>query len=151
MAGGVYCQRASVHWRVCYRRSSRRGGSEIPEDTAQVELDDAATDVAVEPPAPSDGVEGDNAFHRRLFVELSLAEQDAYLHGLRDRRLAAVRKFQAMQELKQQAKDARTRKQVDDCLRMLQKELDAAEKALDKVEVRANKLQALRLMVEGEA
>lgn len=94
---------------------------------------------------------GDTPFKRRLFVELSLTEQDDYLQGLRDRRLRAVREYKAMQELKQRAKDERTRKQIDDCLRMLQKELDAAEKALDKVEVRANKLHALRLMVESQA
>lgn len=100
--------------------------------------------------APSaDGVVGDTPFHRRLFSELTLAEQEAFLDGLRERRLASVRAFEQMQEIKQRAKDEQTRAQIDKELRMMDKELSTLARAMDKVDKRRLKLDALRLLVEN--
>jgi DNA-binding transcriptional regulator YbjK len=98
----------------------------------------------------SQAVNSDTPFHRKLFVEMTQQEQDAWLEGIRTRRLASVEKHKQLVALKQQAKDERTRKLVEKECGMMEKELAALEKALEKVEARANKVAALTAMVAAE-
>lgn len=94
---------------------------------------------------------GDTAFERKLFIAMSPEEQDAYLDGIRRRRLASVEAYKKSVEIKQKAKDERTLAKIDKEGAMMEKELAALDKALEKVEKRAATLAALRLMVENQA
>jgi cell division protein FtsB len=76
-------------------------------------------------------------------------EQEAFLDGVRRRRLASVEAHKAATALKQKAQDERTAAKIDKESAMMEKELAALDKALDKVEKRAATLAALRLIVEN--
>lgn len=80
---------------------------------------------------------------------MSQEEQEAYLDGIRRRRLASVEAYKKASAIRQQAKDARTAAKLDKESAMMEKELAALDKALDKVEKRAATLAGLRLMVEN--
>ena len=78
-------------------------------------------------------------------------EQEAYIEGIRKRRLASVEAFKKVAEVKQKAKDERTLAKLDKEAAMMEKELAALDKALEKVEKRAATLEALRLLAENQA
>jgi hypothetical protein len=89
--------------------------------------------------------------HRRLFVEMTPAEQEQFLSALQERRLRVVHQYEDMQKLRKAARDERTAKLVDQQSSMMEKEITALDKALSKVEARAAKIAALRAMIEAEA
>lgn len=80
---------------------------------------------------------------------MSDTEQQAYLDGIRRRRLAPIEAYKKAAAVKQQAKDDKTRERIEKESTMMEKELAALDKALEKVEARAAKLTGLRLMVEN--
>ena len=92
----------------------------------------------------------DTPMHRVPFVGMTTADQDAFLEGIRTRRLAAVAAYQALQQAKRAARDERLAARADNELRMMEKELAALDKALEKVEARRAKLTAIKLLVEQE-
>lgn len=94
---------------------------------------------------------GDTPFARRLFIELSLDEQNAFIEGIRTRRLASVEAFTNAQALKQRAKDERLVAKLGKECDMMEKEIDALDRALAKVEKRATNLTAIRLIIESHA
>jgi hypothetical protein len=89
----------------------------------------------------------DTPMHRRLFVEMTPAEQEQFLSALQERRLRVVHQYEDMQKLRKAARDERTAKLVDQQSSMMEKEITA----LSKVEARAAKIAALRAMIEAEA
>lgn len=92
---------------------------------------------------------GDSAVHRSTITEMSLDDVDALLLTMRERRLAIVRVKQEAELAKRGAYIEHLRERINKQLGMLQKELDAAEKAIEKAEARALKIRALRLEAEG--
>jgi hypothetical protein len=78
-------------------------------------------------------------------------EQEAYLDGIRRRRLATIEAHRQSVEIKQRAKDQRMVEQIDKQSKMMEKELAALDKALEKVEKRAAMLAGLRLLVINDA
>jgi hypothetical protein len=82
---------------------------------------------------------------------MSPQEQEAYLDGIRRRRLATIEAHKKAVEIKQRAKDQRMVEQIDRQSRMMEKELAALDKALEKVEKRAAMLAGLRLLVINDA
>lgn len=92
----------------------------------------------------------DNAMSRKLFIEMLPDDQVAFLNGIRERRLASVKKHEELMAKKQSVKDERTRSLIEKEGAMMEKELATLEKAIDKVEKRAARLAALQLMVDAE-
>lgn len=93
---------------------------------------------------------GDDAMVRRLFVELSIAEQDAFITSLQARRLVSVSKYKELVTTKQSAKDERTAATLDKESAMMEKELLALDKALEKVEKRLIRINALQAIIKVE-
>lgn len=88
---------------------------------------------------------------RQLFVEMTTAQQIAWLEGIRERRLASVNAYKELQAAKAKARDARLQAKAEQELRMMDKELEALEKAINKVEARRAKLVVLKAIIEQEA
>ena len=95
-----------------------------------------------------DGIVGDNAMERRLFISLTPAEQEAFLEKVRERRLAPIRLYQETQAKKAAIRSQRTLAMIERQSAMMEKEITALEKALAKVEARATMIAALTNQVE---
>lgn len=92
---------------------------------------------------------GDTPVSRRLFIEMAPQEQSAYVQLLQERRLRVVRSYQQVQKEREEAALAKTKETLDKQSRMMQRDIDTAERAMSKVEDRMNKLSALRAMIAG--
>ncbi len=93
----------------------------------------------------------DTAMHRKLFVEMTTAEQEQWLEGIRERRLQAVQAYKDLQAAKQKVKDERLAAKAEQTLAMLAKEVAALEKAIEKVDKRRVLANAIRNMIEQES
>jgi hypothetical protein len=92
----------------------------------------------------------DNAMSRKLFIEMLPTDQEAFLKGIRERRLTSAKKHEDLMQQKQIVKDSKTRELIVKEGAMMEKELLALDKAIDKVEKRAARLAALQVMVDAE-
>ncbi len=95
-----------------------------------------------------DGITGDNAMERKLFIHLTPAEQEQFLNNVRERRLAPIKLYQEALARKLEIKNERTRGMIEKQSAMMEKELAALDKALSKVEARATTIAALCNQVE---
>lgn len=93
----------------------------------------------------------DTAMRRQLFVEMTTAQQDAFLDGIRTRRLAGRAEYERVQAAKEAIRDERLREQATKELRMMEKELIALDKALAKVEARRTKLLIYSAVIQQES
>lgn len=91
----------------------------------------------------------DTAMHRVLFVEMTTQQQEQMLEQIRNRRLVALQTRNELEAKKQIIKDERTRDTIEKEQRMLQKEWDALDKAIQKVEVRLLKITAYANTIGG--
>ena len=92
----------------------------------------------------------DTPFDRQLFINMNAAEQEAFLEGLRERRLTSLRKYEELTEAKKLAKDAKTREQLDKMSDKLEKQIEKLEKAFDTVMELALKMQLTVQMLENK-
>lgn len=92
----------------------------------------------------------DTAMHRQLFIEMPPAQQEAWLDGIRERRLKAVAAYKELQAAKQKAKDERLAAKAEQTLAMLQKEIAAVEKAIEKLDKRRVLANALKAIIDQE-
>lgn len=92
----------------------------------------------------------DTAMHRQLFVEMTVPQQEAYLDGIRERRLRSVQVYEQLQQAKRAVKDEATRAKLQKQCNMMDKEIIALNKALEKVEARAVTVTALQQMLNAE-
>lgn len=90
----------------------------------------------------------DGPMARRLFVEMPPLEQASFIEQLQARRLQVVAKYQELVTAKQAALGERTKQLIADQLRMLERDIATAERALGKVEGRLTKVAAMRAMLE---
>jgi GTP1/Obg family GTP-binding protein len=93
----------------------------------------------------------DTPFSRQLFIDMSVAEQDAFLAGVRERRLTSLRKYEDMQRAKKLAKDEAARAKIDKLVERFEKQLAAVDKAYEKLEKIALDMQVLGQFLEQEA
>lgn len=91
----------------------------------------------------------DGPMTRKLFVEMNVQEQGEYLLLLQSRRLVAVTQYQQAQAALAAAEKSRVADKLRDQLRMIDRDLASVERALDKVEGRWTKINALRAMMEA--
>jgi len=94
-------------------------------------------------------MKGDTPIKLTNISEMSDKELDAMIYNIRERRLKPVRDFEELSTLKAEALKQNLGKQLTRQLEMFEKELARAEKALEKIEVRAIKLRALKLEIEA--
>ena len=102
------------------------------------------------PNQPMQHAPRDTAMHRQLFTEMNEEQQTAFLDAIRERRLRTVKVYEEMQAAKRNAKDEKVRTQLQAQASMMDKELLALNKALEKVEARATKVLALRRMLDAD-
>jgi GTP1/Obg family GTP-binding protein len=82
---------------------------------------------------------------------MSIAEQDAFLAGVRERRLTSLRKYEDLQRAKKLAKDDAARAKIDKFIERFEKQLAAVDKAYEKLEKIALDIQVQVQFLEQEA
>lgn len=92
----------------------------------------------------------DTPTHRATINELPEDIAQAHLDGIRERRMRTFQVYQEVQAEKAKARAASVSKQLEKQLAMLAKEIASLDKYCEKVEVRLNKVRALRLELEQE-
>ena len=94
-------------------------------------------------------MKGDTPIKLADISKMSDEQLDAMIHIIRERRLKPVRDFEEMSALKAEAIRQGLNKQLNKQLEMIEKELSRADKAIEKIELRAIKLRALKLEIEA--
>jgi hypothetical protein len=100
-------------------------------------------------PTPTDVEQPLPEMHLQSVDQLSDEQLDSLLEGIRTRRLAAYKHYEAAQQAKQEAHDDRLRDSLARELRMFEKEHEVILGKLDKLEKRVLKVRAIRLELEG--
>lgn len=85
---------------------------------------------------------------RQTLDTLSEEQINEILEGLRDRRMRALRQYESAVALREAVLIERHKKALEQHIRMFGKEHASADKAIEKLEVRALKLTALRREIE---
>jgi hypothetical protein len=80
--------------------------------------------------------------------EMSVEDRTALLSNIRERRLAPVKVYEQLSLMKAEARKEQLETQWAKALEMFEKELEKADKALDRLEGRATKLRAIELEIE---
>lgn len=88
--------------------------------------------------------------HRRLVSEMSDDELDQLLEAKRARRDAVIQEQQATRAARSRVSSLTGGKKIDHQLHMLTKEVEALDKALDKVDKRVLNIRALRIQYEDQ-
>lgn len=82
-------------------------------------------------------------------TKLDDEEREILLLGIRERRLYAAKIFDESNRLKQASKAIKLEEDLDNQLRMFAKEALRADKAIEKLEVRINRLRMLEMEING--
>ena len=93
-------------------------------------------------------MKNDTPTNKVNILEMSDKDLVAFLTGIRERRLKAVKIFEETELLREQARKLQLDKTLDHELKMCTKELAQLDKVIEKVEKRTIKLRALRLQLE---
>ena len=93
----------------------------------------------------------DTPFNRQMFIDMTIAQQDAFLTEVRERRLTSLRKHEELQRAKKLAKDEATRAKIDKLVERFEKQLSVVDKAYDKLEKIALDMQVLTQYLEQDA
>tara|TARA_Y100000593_G_C4270104_1_gene316927 strand:- start:633 stop:917 length:285 start_codon:yes stop_codon:yes gene_type:complete len=72
---------------------------------------------------------------------------EALVHNIRERRMKPIRDYEEMTEMRRLALKEGLEKQFDKQIEMFAKELERANRAVDKLEERSIKLRALRMQI----
>ena len=72
---------------------------------------------------------------------------EALVHNIRERRMKPIRDYEEMTEMRRLALKEGLEKQFDKQIEMFTKELERANRAVDKLEERSIKLRALRMQI----
>ncbi len=92
----------------------------------------------------------DTPFDRQLFINMTAAEQETFLEGLRERRLTSLRKYEELSAAKKLARAEKDRAALDKLSDRLEKKLDALNKAFDGFMELALKMQLTVQMLENQ-
>lgn len=93
---------------------------------------------------------GDTPIKRKTFLEMSDAEQFAFIEALRERRMAPVSIYKEVQKAIHDKKQSKLKTQLEKQLEMFKKCLARCEKSLDDLQDRANKIQTLKIQIDIE-
>lgn len=92
----------------------------------------------------------DNPIERKNITQLTTDQLEAFLDGIRERRLDPVRLYKEALAQKKEVSDMKAKEKLDKQLAMLEKEIASLDKAIEKVEKRVNNVRALRLELNLE-
>ena len=92
----------------------------------------------------------DTPTHIRDITQLSSDELDAYVTGLRERRMEPVRHFEAAQRIEREARRTKLTLLLKKQLELFGKDLTRIDKGITKLDQRALKIRALRLEMQFE-
>jgi|TARA_R110002167_G_scaffold307972_4_gene512604 hypothetical protein len=81
-------------------------------------------------------------------TKMSPEEREALLSLIRDRRMRPVRIYEELSLMQAEARKEHLEKQWAKALEMFAKELERADRAMDKVQQRGTKLRAIELEIE---
>jgi hypothetical protein len=93
-------------------------------------------------------MKGDTPAKRVNIMDMSHEEMEAFLSGIRERRLKSIQIYEETELLREQARKLKLDKTLDHELKMWSKELAQLDKVIEKVEKRTVKLRAIRLQLE---
>lgn len=93
---------------------------------------------------------GDTPIKRKTFLEMTDAEQFAFIEALRERRMAPVSIYKEVQKAIHDKKQSKLKAQLERQLEMFEKCLARCEKCLDDLQDRANKIQTLKIQIDIE-
>tara|TARA_R100000687_G_C6404117_1_gene143291 strand:+ start:201 stop:485 length:285 start_codon:yes stop_codon:yes gene_type:complete len=93
-------------------------------------------------------MKGDTPAKRTNILDMSYEEMEAFLSGIRERRLKSVHIYEETELLREQARKLKLDKTLDHELKMCEKELAQLDKVITKVEKRTVNLRAIRLQLE---
>ena len=80
--------------------------------------------------------------------EMSVEDRTALLSNIRESRLAPVKIYEQLSLMKAEARKEQLETQWAKALEMFEKELEKADKAMDRLESRATKLRAIEMEIE---
>lgn len=95
-------------------------------------------------------MQGDTPIKRKTFLEMSDAEQTAFIEALRDRRLHPINTYKEVREAARAKTVAKLSAKIEKELELFDKDLEKVEKALEKLSDRANKLRTLKIQLDIE-
>lgn len=95
-------------------------------------------------------MEGDTPIKRKTFLEMTDAEQTAFIEALRERRLHPINTYKEVREAAKAKTVAKLSAKIEKELEMFEKDLEKVNKALDKLSDRANKLRTLKIQLDIE-
>lgn len=95
-------------------------------------------------------MDGDTPIKRKTFLEMTEAEQYAFVEDLRNKRLEPVSIYKEIQEAIKQKRQTKLQQQIQKQLEMFEKCLARCDKSLDELQNRANKLQTLKIQLDIE-
>ena len=94
-------------------------------------------------------VDSPDFIERRNLADFSDDQIDLMLEQIRERRLKPVLVYMESQELKQKAREADCIETLEKQLSMFAKEKERMDALLEKMELRALKIRAIRLEIDG--
>ena len=93
-------------------------------------------------------MQGDTPIHRKTFLEMTDAEQTAFIEALRNRRLHPINTYKEIREAAKAKTVEKLSLKIEKELSMFEKDLEKTEKALEKLAERANKLRTLKIQLD---
>jgi len=93
-------------------------------------------------------MKGDTPIHRKHAKDMTDDEHEAFIEGIRERRLKPIQAFEEATLLKAEARKQQLEEQLEKQLGMFEKEMVRADKVMDVLEKRAIKLRAIKLELE---
>tara|TARA_B100000131_G_scaffold177682_1_gene171454 strand:- start:4 stop:288 length:285 start_codon:yes stop_codon:yes gene_type:complete len=93
-------------------------------------------------------MKGDTPTDRVNVIEMDDKQLEAFITGIRERRLRAVKIFEEGELLREEARKKKLDKSLEHELKMLQKEIAQIDKVIEKLEKRIIKVRAIKLQLE---
>ena len=93
----------------------------------------------------------DSPTDRKRFHQLTYAEQEALLEGIRERRLEALRTYQLLQDRKKEARDQKLAVKAGKLADRMNKKADAIEKGMQELEAMVKEVRSVMILLAGEA
>lgn len=91
----------------------------------------------------------DTPMHRRLFVEMNAEEQQQFIDGIQQRRLATVQRYKDAMALKQQVKDAKLAADMEKTCTKLTRDMERYDKLHDAIMASIGKITALSTLAKA--
>jgi hypothetical protein len=93
-------------------------------------------------------MEADTPIRLANMTQLTPNEREQLIHGIRERRLQPVKAYEELSLMQAEARKEQLEKQWAKALEMFTKDLERADKAMEKLEDRGRKLRAMELEIE---